>query len=273
MTKTELYVHIPFCIQKCNYCDFISGVYDVDIRKRYVKALIKELIYHSQRMNDCEIVSIYIGGGTPTWLEVKLMDKIMKTIYKNFHVNPTAEVTIECNPKTSSEKDFNEYASMHINRISIGLQSANENELKTLGRVHEFEHFVSTYEYARKAGFENINVDIMTGIPGQTPGTLMNTIDKVCSFHPEHISCYSLIIEENTPFFDSYQEDLLLRQKGQPTKLLPNEDEEYELYKTAQSELLSRGYGQYEISNYSKMGKNCRHNIGYWKREIGRAHV
>lgn len=266
MTPTELYVHIPFCMKKCAYCDFLSGPYDAQIRKRYTKALIRELVYHARRMDDCEIVTVYVGGGTPTWLETRLMERIMKTISRNFHVASDAEITIECNPKTATQKDMNLYRSMGFNRISIGLQSANPQELEVLGRVHDYETFVRTFDFARQAGFDNISVDLMTGIPGQTPGSLKNTIDKVTLLQPEHISCYALIIEEHTAFWEKYGADDQRRRQGLPTEYLPNEDQEYELYKFAQRYLSEKGYGQYEISNYAKMGHVCRHNIGYWKR-------
>jgi len=266
MRSTELYIHIPFCMKKCAYCDFLSGPYDAEIRKHYTKALIKEMKYHSLRMSDCEIVTVYIGGGTPTWLEAKHMEKIIKSVFRFFHVAPDAEFTMEVNPATASQKDFELYHSLGVNRLSIGLQSVNQEELEILGRVHDFGQFLNTYDYAKKAGFDNINVDIMTGIPGQTPGSLHNTIEQLVRLRPEHISCYALIIEEGTPFYDKYKFDVERRNAGMPTEELPNEDEEYELYKYAQKELISHGYGQYEISNYARMGKSCRHNIGYWKR-------
>ncbi len=265
-TETELYIHIPFCMKKCLYCDFPSGAYGSEIRRRYTKALMRELLYQAERMDDCEIATIYIGGGTPTWLEEKYMEKIIRTVYKYFHVSPDAEVTMECNPATAAEKTLSLYRSLGVNRLSIGLQSSDENELKTLGRVHSYGEFLNTFQYARNAGFDNINVDIMTGIPGQTPATLRKTLSDVTSLRPEHISCYSLIVEEGTPFYDLYEDDVKRREKGEPTVELPNEDQEYELGKIAQRYLAEHGYGQYEISNYARMGKACRHNIGYWKR-------
>ena len=265
-TETELYIHIPFCMKKCLYCDFPSGAYGSEIRRRYTKALMRELLYQAERMDDCEIATIYIGGGTPTWLEEKYMEKIIRTVYKYFHVSPDAEVTMECNPATAAEKTLSLYRSLGVNRLSIGLQSSDENELKTLGRVHSYGEFLNTFQYARNAGFDNINVDIMTGIPGQTPATLRKTLSDVTSLRPEHISCYSLIVEEGTPFYDLYEDDVKRREKGEPTVELPNEDQEYELGIIAQRYLAEHGYGQYEISNYARMGKACRHNIGYWKR-------
>lgn len=227
---------------------------------------MSELKYQAQRMDDCLIRSVYFGGGTPTWLEERYLDKIIKSVFHYYHVKEDAEITIECNPATASLSMLTNYRSLGINRISIGLQSTNQDELSTLGRIHTFQEFLNTFDYARKAGFTNINVDVMTGIPGQTPATLKKTLMDICTLSPEHISCYSLIIEENTPFYTLYHEDDERRKRGEMTKLLPTDDEEYELYKTAQSFLISHGYGQYEISNYAKMGKSCIHNIGYWKR-------
>lgn len=266
MTEAELYIHIPFCIRKCLYCDFLSGSYDRDIRKRYTKAVITELKYQSMRMSDNLIRSVYFGGGTPTFLEEEFFEKILKTVFKYYHVKEGAEITIECNPATASEETLKKYRSLGVNRISIGLQSANQKELNTLGRIHSFQECVNTFYYARHAGFTNINVDIMTGIPGQSVSTLKGTLDEVIKLNPEHISCYSLIIEEGTVFYEKYHEDELLREKGLPTKVLPSSDEEYDLYNTAREILISKGYGQYEISNYARFGKSCIHNIGYWQR-------
>ncbi|MEE3481031.1 MAG: radical SAM family heme chaperone HemW [Lachnospiraceae bacterium] len=265
-TETELYIHIPFCMKKCLYCDFPSGAYGSEIRRRYTKALMRELLYQAERMDDCDITTIYIGGGTPTWLEEKYMEKIIRTVYRYFHVRPDAEFTMECNPATAAEKTLTLYRSLGVNRLSIGLQSSDENELKTLGRVHSYSEFLNTFQYARNAGFDNVNVDIMTGIPGQTPVSLKKTLSDVTGLRPEHISCYSLIVEEGTPFYDLYEEDVKKREKGLPTEELPDEDQEYELGKIAQHYLTEHGYGQYEISNYAHMGKACRHNIGYWQR-------
>lgn len=194
------------------------------------------------------------------------MARIMDTVHQYFHVDPLAEVTIECNPGTVSAENFNVYRSVGINRISIGLQSANADELKLLGRIHTFDRFLHTFEFARVAGFSDISVDIMTGLPGQTPAKLLQTIHQVCRLQPEHISAYSLIIEKGTPFYDRYKFDAVKQHAGMATEVLPDENQEYELYKTAQMQLVAHGYEQYEISNYAKKGHVCQHNIGYWKR-------
>ncbi|MCR4673994.1 MAG: radical SAM family heme chaperone HemW [Lachnospiraceae bacterium] len=262
----ELYVHIPFCVQKCKYCDFLSGNYDVKLREKYTYALISEIESYKDRFKNETITSIYVGGGTPTFLEVVFMQRIFDAIYQNFHVDENAEISMECNPGTGSLEAFKIYRHMGVNRLSIGLQSANDDELELLGRVHDFEKFETTYREARLAGFENINVDIMTGLPYQTWNKLSNTIKKVTYLKPEHISCYSLILEEGTEFYERFKEDLELREKDLDTVALPDSDMEYELYKRAQSLLEEKGYHQYEISNYAKEGMECKHNIGYWKR-------
>ncbi len=232
----------------------------------YTLSLCQEIIWQSKRVFG-RVTSIYIGGGTPSWLPVKLMEKIMDTVRDHFDVDPLAEVTIEANPGTVTCEAANIYQSIGINRISVGLQSAHNDELQLLGRIHTYDRFLRTYEILRQAGFENINVDLMTGLPGQTPGKLIETIRRVSSLRPEHISCYALIIEEGTPFYSRYRADDIRQKNGQPTMELPNEDQAYELMKRAQHELIAHGYEQYEISNYAKPGMACRHNIGYWTRK------
>ncbi len=263
--RFELYIHIPFCAKKCLYCDFLSGVHDPITQRDYVNSLCKELEFYSEKVFGT-VSSIYIGGGTPTWINPDYIVKIMQTVKENFDLDPLAEITIEANPGTVIAEAANIYRSVGINRVSIGLQSANDDELKMLGRIHTFYRFLSTYEILRKAGFENINVDIMSGLPGQTPEKLLYTLNKVTSFRPEHISCYSLIIEPGTPFYDKYHEDAERQERGEDTVLLPNEDQTYELMKRAQFYLEEKGYHRYEISNYARDGKECVHNLGYWRR-------
>ena len=262
----ELYVHIPFCVQKCKYCDFLSGNYDVKLRERYTYALVTEIESYKERFLNETVSSIYIGGGTPTHLEVVFMQRIFDAIYQNFTVEEDAEITMECNPGTSGLEAFKIYRHMGVNRLSIGLQSVNDDELELLGRIHSFEKFETTFREARLAGFDNISVDIMTGLPYQTWNKLSNTIKKVTYLKPEHISCYSLIVEKGTEFYETYKEDLERKEKDLETDALPDNDMEYELYKRAQQMLEEKGYHQYEISNYAKEGKECKHNIGYWKR-------
>ena len=262
----ELYIHIPFCVQKCKYCDFISGNYDVKLRERYTYALISEIESYRERFLDETVTSIYIGGGTPTYLEVVFMQRILNAVFSNFHVSRDAEITMECNPGTGSLEAFKIYRHLGVNRLSIGLQSANDDELELLGRVHDYKKFEQTYREAQLAGFTNISVDLMCGLPYQTWNKLSNSIKKVINLKPQHISLYSLIIEEGTEFYEKYAEDLERREKELDTYALPDLDQEYELLKNAQMLLEENGYHQYEISNFSKEGFECIHNIGYWKR-------
>lgn len=262
----ELYVHIPFCVQKCKYCDFLSGNYDVKLRERYTYALISEIESYKERFKDEVITSVYIGGGTPTYLEVVFMQRILDAVFANFNVAKDAEISMECNPGTGSLEAFKIYRHLGVNRLSIGLQSANDDELELLGRVHDYKKFEQTYREAQLAGFDNINVDLMSGLPYQTWNKLSESIKKVVHLKPAHISLYSLIIEEGTEFYEKYGEDVKRRDNDLDTVALPDLDDEYELLKNAQAMLSEAGYHQYEISNFAKEGKECKHNIGYWRR-------
>lgn len=262
----QLYIHIPFCVKKCAYCDFLSFPADEQTQGAYVKALQKELDFYGKKYRDRYITTIFIGGGTPSWLDEKAMAAIMENVHHSFAVAEEAEITIECNPGTVSDQKFAVYKNCGINRLSIGLQSANNEELKTLGRIHSFEQFLRTYDKARHHGFGNINVDLMSSLPGQTPEGFIGSLKKVLRLKPEHISAYSLIIEEGTPFYEKYEADAQKQAEGLPTEFLPTEEEEYETTKWTQQILQAEGYHWYEISNFAKPGKECRHNIGYWKR-------
>ncbi len=266
MTPLELYIHIPFCVKKCLYCDFLSGVFDEKMQRRYVAALCTEIKYMASKHADASITTIYVGGGTPSWLSEDLMDAIMTTIKQSFKVDPLAEISVECNPGTLSSEKLNVYRSIGINRLSIGLQSANDDELKELGRIHDYNRFLHTFDLVRKAGFDNVNVDVMTGLPHQTIQKLEKTLGAVTMLRPEHISAYSLIIEKGTPFYEKYKFDAVKQQAGMPTEDLPTDEEAYKLYKFTMQYLENKGYKRYEISNYAKNGKVCRHNIGYWDR-------
>lgn len=275
MKNLELYVHIPFCVKKCAYCDFLSGAYDADIRRQYTEALIKEIEYYGNQYKlekgmyaeETVISTVYIGGGTPSWLETDLMEEILKQIYISFEIMPDAEFTIEVNPGTVTAEALNIYRSYHINRISIGLQSANNDELKLLGRIHDYNRFLHTYELVRNSGFTNVSVDVMTGLPGQTLEKLQRTLECVVRLKPEHISAYSLIIEEGTLFYELYKFDAVKQHAGMETEFLPSEDEEYALSKFAERYLDEHGYRRYEVSNYARPGFEGKHNSGYWKRE------
>ena len=264
--ELELYVHIPFCMKKCLYCDFLSAPADEETQREYVEALLREIRFFGERSSDYVVSTIYIGGGTPSWLDESLMAKIMEEITHRFLLAKDAEITIECNPGTVTERKFQVYKKIGINRLSIGLQSVNEKELQLLGRVHTFDQFLKTYELARKTGFTNINVDLMSSLPGQTPKTFATTLQQVIRLHPEHISAYSLIIEKGTPFYETYKFDAVKQRAGMQTEFLPTEDEEYEIGKLTQVVLEKAGYHRYEVSNYAREGYACRHNIGYWRR-------
>ncbi len=262
----ELYIHIPFCMKKCDYCDFPSGAYDATVRRDYSRALIREMEMYAPLFSDAVFSTVYIGGGTPSWLEWEHMERILLAMRRCFHIEPEAEVTMEVNPGTVSAEFLHMIKKQGVCRLSIGLQSGDDGELKTLGRIHDFARFLHTYELARNAGFYDINVDIMTGIPGQTTHSLGRTLSDVIRLKPEHISCYSLMVEEGTPFYERYADDVKRQLQGEPTLYLPTDDEEYELYALARELLFAARYEQYEISNFAKKGYECLHNIGYWRR-------
>ena len=251
--ELELYIHIPFCVKKCDYCDFLSGPAGTERQRNYVEALIKE-INHCGDFSNYQVSSIFIGGGTPSVLPGEWIEEIMDSVYGKFDRSSDVEITIEANPGTVDHKKLEIYHKSGINRISFGCQSANNRELKMLGRIHTWEEFLESYQMARNAGFENINVDLMSGLPGQSLASWEVTLSKTVQLHPEHISAYSLIIEEGTPFSERELE-------------LPDEEEERVMYEYTHDILSSYGYHQYEISNYAKNGRECRHNLGYWKRK------
>lgn len=262
--KLELYIHIPFCVKKCAYCDFLSGPADDRTKENYVAALIKEIKSYVKIAEEYEVSTIFVGGGTPSILEGTQMERIMQTMYETFAVDQEAEITIEANPGTVTLEKLKSYREAGINRISFGLQSVNDEELKMLGRIHTFAEFLLSYEYARKAGFENINIDLISAIPGQSVESWQNTLNKVISLKPEHISAYSLIVEEGTPFYQLYEEN---KYKEKGYEALPNEEEERSIYKDTERILENAGYYHYEISNYAKIGYACKHNLGYWERK------
>lgn len=250
--KLGLYIHIPFCEHKCDYCDFYS-VTKFNDYVRYTDALLLQMEDFSEKASDYIVNTIYIGGGTPTVLPVKRMLEIIDGIYRNFNVAENIEFTMEANPATVNKRMLKKYYKAGVNRLSFGMQSAIDEELASLSRIHTFEEFVNSYNMAKKAGFENINVDIMYGIPGQTQRSLGYTLEQVCDLEPAHISLYGLKIEEGTPFFE--KKDKLE---------LPDEDTEYDMYKYSVDYLRFRGYWQYEISNFAKDGFKCKHNLKYW---------
>lgn len=262
----ELYLHIPFCVRKCAYCDFLSAPADAYTRKEYLNMLERQLITEAASF-DGEISSIFIGGGTPSVLEAEQLQHLLGVIRANFQIINDAEITIEANPGTITKKKADAIAACGINRVSLGLQSANDEELRLLGRIHTYHDFLQSYELLRERGIRNINVDLMSALPGQTIASYEKTLHQVLSLHPEHISAYSLIIEEGTLFYEQYREDEKLRDAGEEPHLLPSEESERRMYELTGSMLASYGYERYEISNYAKPGFACRHNIGYWTGE------
>lgn len=253
----ELYIHIPFCARKCAYCDFLSFPQTKETIQKYVEKLITEIHWAGKQYGGRSVSSIFVGGGTPSILEAEQMTAIMRAVRESFHIEEAAEISMEANPGTVTEEKLQAYKSAGINRISFGLQSADNRELQLLGRIHTYEEFLESFEMARNCGFDNINVDLMSALPGQTVESWEDTLTRVAKLNPEHISAYSLIIEEGTPFFEKYGEE---RGNG----LLPDEDAEREMYHRTKAILREMGYERYEISNYAKAGKECRHNIGYW---------
>lgn len=263
----QIYLHIPFCIKKCGYCDFLSFNSDENTQKEYIDALIRDIRYYGNNMSEYEVSTIYIGGGTPSWMNELWIQTIMAELFECFDVRADAEISMECNPGTLTSRKLLTYKTSGINRLSIGLQSADDEELKILGRIHTFDQFLKSYESARVAGFNNVNVDLMSCIPHQTTEKFARTLQKVIRLKPEHISAYTLIIEKGTPFYDRYKFDLVKQEAGLKPDELPDEDEAYRIFKTTQNVLKDAGYIQYETSNFAKKGYECRHNIGYWTRE------
>lgn len=260
MKKLELYIHIPFCVRKCAYCDFLSGPADEETIEDYVNHLCEEVKSAKKRTDGYEITTIFFGGGTPSLLKGEQMENIMQTIQETFMISCEAEITMEMNPGTVTEEKLFSYKNAGINRLSIGLQSVHNEELKMLGRIHTYETFLETYQLARKVGFTNINVDLISAIPGQTVESWKETLETIVKLGPEHISAYSLIIEEGTPFFEKYGEN------SPGGSELPSEEEERQIYWETKTLMEQYGYYRYEISNYAKEGYECRHNIGYWER-------
>lgn len=267
MNHLQLYIHTPFCVKKCDYCDFLSFSADTKTQARYVNALLEEIRYYGKELRGYSVPTVYIGGGTPSWLDAEQMVAILEQVYRSFSVRSDAEISVECNPGTVTAGKLKAYADVGINRLSIGLQSADNEELKLLGRIHTYEQFLKTYEMARAAGFTNINVDIISGLPYQTADRFAHSLQQIIRLKPEHVSAYTLIVEKGTPFYERYKFDAVRQEAGLPTEVLPNEDEAYRMYKLTQLVLRKAGYIQYEISNYAKPGFACRHNVGYWTRE------
>ena len=259
--ELELYLHIPFCVRKCAYCDFLSGPSDDKTIEKYVEILIKEIKANDELAKEYVVTTIFLGGGTPSILSGEQMTRIFTALHETFDIVQDAEITTEANPGTVSEEKLSAYRKVGINRISFGLQSANNEDLKLLGRIHTYEEFLESFQMARTCGFDNINVDLISAIPKQNVDGWLLSLKKIVALNPEHISAYSLIIEEGTPFAKLYGEGT----EGE--KELPSEEEEREIYKQTEILLKEAGYERYEISNYAKPGAECRHNLGYWERK------
>ena len=262
--ELEIYIHIPFCVKKCAYCDFLSGPQNAETRENYVCKLIEEIYAYKGNedfVKNNQVTSVFLGGGTPSILEGRQITRIFDALKVCFGIADHAEITIEANPGTITVEKLKAYKQCGINRISFGLQSANNEELNLLGRIHTYEEFLESYRMARMCDFDNINVDLISAIPKQTVKSWEETLQKIIQLNPEHISAYSLIVEEETPFAKVYGE-------GCPgEKELPSEETERAIYYRTEELLLRSGYHRYEISNYAKAGKECRHNLGYWERK------
>ena len=261
MFPLEIYIHIPFCVNKCAYCDFLSAPSTEEERERYVNLLCEEIAASSVRAKEYEVVTVFFGGGTPSILKGEQIERILKVLRERFAIAENAEITLEMNPGTVTGEKLEIYKRAGINRLSIGLQSVHNGELKMLGRIHTYEEFLESYHMARKAGFDNMNVDLISAIPGQTVESWKRTLSTILELQPEHISAYSLILEPGTPFYELYA-----KENDKAEKLLPDEDAERQMYRQTRVMLKEAGYERYEISNYSRPGYECRHNLGYWNR-------
>lgn len=260
MNKKELgiYVHIPFCSGKCFYCDFVSFAGKEKLILEYVKAVQKEIIKEAKEHTGSKVTTIYIGGGTPSFIDSKYIVEIVNKIKDNYKVDPNAEITIEINPGTVSKEKLEDYIKCGINRVSLGLQSTDNKLLKQIGRIHTYEQFLVTYELVRSVGFKNVNIDLMLALPNQTIEILEDSLNKVIGLEPKHISVYSLILEEGTKLYD-------LVESGE-TKLV-DEDTERKMYWQVKNILEKNGYNHYEISNFAKRGYESKHNLNCWRQK------
>lgn len=260
--KKELgiYIHIPFCKQKCYYCDFVSFPDKINLQEKYIETLIKEL--ESYNLEEYDVTTIYIGGGTPSYISSDLIKKVLKNLKEKIKNNKTnwedIEITIEVNPGTVNKEKLEEYKKQGINRLSIGLQTTNDILLKKIGRIHTYKEFLDTYNLARNIGFENINVDLIIGIPEETISDVKNDLENIIKINPEHISVYSLIIEEGTKIENLLNENKIT---------LPDEESERRMYWYVKNTLELNGYNHYEISNFAKENMESKHNINCWEQK------
>lgn len=262
MKKEELgiYIHIPFCMQKCLYCDFVSYINKSECVKEYINCMIKEI--QSYDFKKYNITTIYIGGGTPSFIESNYIKEIINVIQNKLEKNDTRwediEITIEVNPGTVTLEKLNDYKTVGINRISLGLQATQDRLLKQIGRIHNYKDFLEAYELLKRVGFNNINVDLMIGLPNQSIKNLKESLEKIIKLDPNHISVYSLIIEDGTPISKLLDEEKIK---------LPDEEIERQMYWYVKNKLELNGYNHYEISNFSKKGKESKHNLNCWKQK------
>lgn len=254
MKELGIYIHIPFCVRKCLYCDFVSYAKKENVVEKYIEALQKEILDWKKSNNDVKIKTIYIGGGTPSCIDSKFISKILNLI----NIKNAEEITIEVNPGTINKEKLYDYKNAGINRLSIGLQSTNNELLKKIGRIHNYEQFLETYKMAREVGFNNINVDLMIGLPGQTMDDLKTSLEDIINLNPEHISVYSLILEDETPLKKMIENNILK---------LPEEDLERQMYWYTKDFLKINGYNHYEISNFAKQGFYSKHNMDCWEQK------
>ena len=257
-TNIGLYIHIPFCRQKCLYCDFPSWAGKESQMQAYVDALTKEITNRGKEYSGRKVVSVFFGGGTPTTLSIPMLEQLMQAVFENWDIAEDAEITTEANPGTLDREMAQALKKMGFNRLSMGVQAWQNRLLKSLGRIHTIESFQDNFKAVREAGFENVNTDLMFALPNQTMADWKETVQNMVAMNPEHISAYSLILEEGTPFYDRYE-------KGE---LEPAEEElDREMYHWAVEYLAEHGYEQYEISNFAKAGRQSRHNRIYWQTE------
>ena len=256
MREIGLYLHFPFCVRKCLYCDFLSAPSTEEVKKIYAAALIREIRGYREAAADCVVTSVFLGGGTPSIMPVMNMREVFRALYDSFRIAEDAEITMEVNPGTVNETNLSLIFD-YVNRVSVGVESASDEELARLGRIHSFADAVRSIGLLRQSGVKNLNVDLMSGIPGQTAASWEKTLKEVTALQPEHISAYSLIVEDGTPFRD-------MQKAGKLS--LPDEETERRMYALTRELLNDAGYRQYEFSNYAKPGYACRHNLRYWKR-------
>lgn len=275
--ELELYIHIPFCARKCAYCDFLSFAAPERVYRDYMDKLMEEICGQGPNFQEYRVSTIFVGGGTPSLLPADLIMELFATLHENFDISLDAEITMEANPGTLTMEKLEVYRQSGVNRLSIGLQSADDKELKYLGRIHSYDSFLKSYQRVRQAGFQNINIDLMSALPGQDVHSWKNTLKKVMMLRPEHISAYSLIIEEGTLFYERFGEpqrscacgaqtaaEVAARAAVMTLPDLPDEDTDREMYHLTREMMAAHGYERYEISNYAKKGYECRHNTGYW---------